>query len=1337
MEKIRNSNLLKRTLVLVLCLALGAGILPVNDYSVKVEAATNESEGVYKMKIGDAGEGFHEITADKPYAYSGLKDRTTLQIKGIVNGNETFLKGIKYTWKSSAPEVISVDGDGEAKEDKYEADITRKGPGVATITVNFTPKDSNSTISISRVISVSTEIDKSSTKASNTERDPFTKLVETGEDSNNTALVFFKDENDTNDKKVIELLNGTQSRPNTVRWTTSNSDIAIVEQEEGEIDKKVYERNEKGELEEKTIKVPKPVTVTAKKAGVATITAEAISSPKIKDSFKVIVMPRFKGEDTNGKTVFKKSLGSNNALVSMAGKDEIITNAIDAQKLKWTVKDITGKTKTDMLTIEPEKGSSAYIGKNPRAGAYQIIAQTVQQGLAMDEHLGIARAYVKIPIKVPNNRDLVLGLNDTYDILENFNFQSYNDLNVRILSPSTGEESHNVTTVTPNGVIVAKDIGLSKVVIRLNEGVMDKYGIKQYKDKDAEKDEDKYTEEYLKYVKNGITLNFFVVDGFGINNSNITMYLKSTANLTLTTTSNEPITWVSSNDKVVQITSSNGTTCGITALQVGEAVITVTQKVNGVTKSARCVVKVINSAESITIDPPVVDMDVDETKMLTAKLTPNDMVVGNLKWSSSDEKVVKIDSYNGKNAVIKGVGDGVATITVINTENAIIGTCKVTVHGKTSGITITPDKATVQLADKTLQLNAVVQPSTNVQPELTWMSSDTSIATVDNKGLVTLKDGGTVKITVFIKKNPAVSATATITIQRSVAGLKLDQSSKIMFAGEKYKLGYTLTPPDASNKNIKWTSAKPSVASVDKDGNILAISPGETIIMAQTEDGRYTDYCIVTVKQLAKNIKITTKDVFVNKGNKHKIEYPLEPANATDVSIQWESMNPKIATVDQKGEVTAVEVGSTTILAKLAGEVAYCNVTVIEKATGIKLNYSEKVVYKNKTFALKASIEPEGATNRKVTFVSSKPSVATVTGSGTVKGISPGTALITVTSDDGGHKAICVVIVKEMTTSIKLNHTFYALGLHDTFTLVPKVTSNNATDKKVSFTSSNPAIAAVNSKGQVTGKKLGYANITVRALDGSGVKATCRVRVVVPTKSIKLNRTVMTMIVGRTTKLKPAFSPKNTSYKTAKWTSSNTDIVKVLEDGTVIALSPGTAVITAASKDSGGKKKAVCYVTVREAVPSNGITVTSKNPVMVVGEKFTMSAVLTPYNSTDSVTWESDNTAIASVGRTTGTITAKTSGVASITAISSGGKVSTTTVTVVGLDINNITLEQYTNFTISVIGAPAGVFWQSENPSIATVQNGKIITRSAGSTRIVANVRGRRLYCNVRVIPIR
>ncbi|ROR27110.1 uncharacterized protein YjdB [Mobilisporobacter senegalensis] len=1329
MEKIGNSNLLRRILVLVLCLALGVNMLPGNNVSVKVEAADIPDYSMYIQR--DAG--LVKLNREESYSYTGLNETTGLFIESETGSggshrapkvtDVTGATKLEITWTVGAEgKVIKIEN---TASNSPEATIRRVGPGVASVTCNLIWTNASNmvleSLRITSSIAIPADINKkvSDDTDGTTGRSPFTKYDENISDAGNTALMFNVKQNDivtdASGKKVI-LSYGTKSTSNSVNWKTENTSIATITRTPVGVD------NE-------------DIKIIPHYAGTTLITASSAISEDISDSFYAVVMPTFTfGSETNRKSIPAGNPASPNLsnliTVNVDGGTYIQTNALKTRDLRWRVYQFTNSAftnETDLLKIDTRESSDAYIASNPKAGIYRITAQTKVPGKdnVINKNLGVAEMYAKVPIKFPNGHNIVLGLSDTYNVMDNSNIQSVSDFEFNASTDDNSNDIIGVDATTKN--VNGKAIGLATATFNLKNdaSVYEKYGI-QYGSAD-----------YNKYVRDGIKFSFSVVDSFGINNSNIKIPVKGTADLTVYSQSNNNISWTSSNSSIVEVTNAQGKTATVTGKSVGSATVTVTQIVNGVKKVATCTVTVVKSAETIVIKPSTVDMNVNETKMITAKLTPDDIIIGNLKWSSSDEKVVKIDSYSGPNAILKGIGDGTAIITVINTENSIIATCKVTVRGTATGVTVTPAASTVDLSQGTLQLKATVQPASGVQPLLNWISSDTDIATVNGEGLVTLKAAGDVKITASVK-NTDVSGFATIKIKRSVQGIDLEASNKVMYTGEKYTLGYTISPADASNKKVIWTSSKPSVATVDSNGNVLGVSAGETIIMAQTEDGRYTDYCTISVKQVAKSIKITNKDVFINKGDVYKIEYTVDPGNATDISVKWETLNASIATVSQDGKITAVAIGSTTILGKTSnGEIAYCNVTVIEKAKGIKLNYDEKIVYKNNTFALKASIDPEGATNRKVIFTSSKPTVATVSSTGTVKGISPGTALITVTADDGGYKAICVVIVKEMVTTIKLNHTFYAVGIKNTFTLVPKVTSTNTTNKKVSFSSSNSSVAVVNSKGQVTGRKLGYATITVRALDGSGVKATCRVRVVVPTKSLKLNRTIMTMVVGRSTKLVPTFSPKNTSYKTVKWTSSNSKVARVLSDGTITALSPGTATITASSKDSGGKKKAVCYVTVREAVPSNGITITSKNPVMVVGEKFTLSSVLTPYNSTDSVTWESDNKAIATIGRTTGTITAKTAGTATIVAISSGGKTNTTTVTVVGLDVKNITLEQYTNFTLSVIGAPTGVTWYSENPSVATVQNGRILTRSVGRTRIVAVVRGRRLYCNLKVTSIR
>lgn len=1321
MNKNKKRTWWKRILVSVLSIALVLEMIPSSGYTTKVEAATYTIPN-YSLYITGSkpGEGQIELSMTSSYDYTGLSDVTSLVVQESNGGSAIPVvtdvpdaTSIAYTWEVDMDnKVISIDNTTLNK-----ANIRRVGPGAARVTCNISWMNASNVVIASRNITstlrIPADIDKSTTTTTDMAgrpRSPFTKL-NTADNTNNTALMFYKDDADiaiSDLGKQVTLDYGTKSTINSVKWEPANTDIVDI--------------IHSGDVNNETI------TVKPKRAGTTMITASSIKAPDIKDTFYAVVMPTF----TFGTDVAKKTVPSTNdvspslstlkpAIVN--GGEKIATNALHTSDLKWRVTLFNDQaTETNMLQIEKKDSQDAYIMPNPKAGAYRITAQAVVPGITTDTNLGVAQMYARVPITFPNGQNVVLGLYDSYDFMDNSNIQNINDVEIAALDA----QSTQLLNIK-NGVITGKDTGLANVSFKIKPEAAAKYGL--YDDPAVTND------DYDKYVTNGVQFTYSIVDSFGINNSDITLALKGTADLTVSTESVSGISWTSSDSTVAEISNTSGKTATITALKVGTAIITVTQEIKGVKKIATCKVTVVKSAESIAIAPATVDMNVDDTKMLVAKLTPDNMLVGTLKWSSSDDKIVTIDSYNGLNATIKGTGDGTAIVTVINTDNAIIATCKVTVHGKATGITITPATATVNLSDRTVQLTAVVQPATNIQPELTWMSSDTDIADVDSKGLVSLKKGGIVKITAFVKNNPLIKGSATLTITKPVEGLKLEAASKVMYVGEKYKLGYTITPADAANLKVNWTSTKPSVAMIDSTGTITGIAVGDTTIIAQTADGRYTEYCNISIKQIAKNIKITTKDVTINKGDEYSILYTVDPTTSTDISVKWESLNPGIATVSATGKVKAVEIGSTTILARTSGgEIAYCNVTVISKASGLKLNYEEKTVYRNGTFTLTASILPEGATNHKVTYVSSKPAVATVAENGVVKGLQVGTTLITVTSDDGGYKATCIVTVKEMITKVTLNHSFYAVGIRKTFKLVPKVTATFASNKRVSYSSSDSSVAYVNSKGEVTGRKLGYAVITVRALDGSGAKDTCKVRVVRSTSSLKLNRYVMNMVVGRSTKLVATISPRNATYRTVKWTSSDPNTARVLSDGTITALKSGMVMVTASSKDSGGAKTATCYITIKESVSANSVTITSKNLIMVVGERpVTMTAALAPFNSTDYIKWESDNRQVASINSSTGTVTARMPGNATITAVSASGKMDSTTITVIGLDRTSLTLEEYDTYQLTVVGSPTGVVWISQNPNVATVVGGKVTALKAGTTRIEAIVRGKHVYCTLKV----
>lgn len=179
-----------------------------------------------------------------------------------------------------------------------------------------------------------------------------------------------------------------------------------------------------------------------------------------------------------------------------------------------------------------------------------------------------------------------------------------------------------------------------------------------------------------------------------------------------------------------------------------------------------------------------------------------------------------------------------------------------------------------------------------------------------------------------------------------------------------------------------------------------------------------------------------------------------------------------------------------------------------------------------------------------------------------------------------------------------------------------KVTPKNATNKKVSYKSSNKKIASVSSKGKVKGVKKGTAKITVTAKDGSKKKATLTVKVANPVKvkKVALNKKTATVNVGKTVTLKATVTPKNATDKAVSWKSSDKKVATVTSKGVVKGVKAGTATITATAKD-GSKKKATCKVTVKKpSTPTptpvkktlTGIAVT-KAPTKTeyfVGDKF-------------------------------------------------------------------------------------------------------------------------------------
>ena len=233
--------------------------------------------------------------------------------------------------------------------------------------------------------------------------------------------------------------------------------------------------------------------------------------------------------------------------------------------------------------------------------------------------------------------------------------------------------------------------------------------------------------------------------------------------------------------------------------------------------------------------------------------------------------------------------------------------------------------------------------------------------------------------------------------------------------------------------------------------------------------------------------------------------------------------------------------------------------------------------------SLDATISPDNATNKKISWNSSKESVATVTPDGIVEAVSAGTSFITARSEDSGVNAKCEITVKEKVISVTrifLNKTSLSLTEGEEFTLEATVTPDNATNKEVSWTSDNDAVATVSAEGVVKALKAGTANIKVTSKD-SGVSAKCEITVkekVISVTGIALNKTSLSLTEGEEFTLEATVTPDNATNKEVTWTSDNEAVATVSAEGVVKAIKVGTANITATTVDQG--KSASCAVVV-------------------------------------------------------------------------------------------------------------------------------------------------------------
>ncbi len=767
---------------------------------------------------------------------------------------------------------------------------------------------------------------------------------------------------------------------------------------------------------------------------------------------------------------------------------------------------------------------------------------------------------------------------------------------------------------------------------------------------------------------------------------------------------NKVVTWKTSNPTVATV-DQNGK---VTAVKGGSAYITATTTSG---KVAGCTVAVMAEVEKITIDQTSLVLEVKEKAKLNGKAEPLTAKNKDITWSSSNNSAVTVKS----NGMLTAVSPGTSVITA-STANGKSMTCTVTVLEPIQWMNLTPSDAAVHVG-KVEQLKPTSNSDLSKRKGLEWSISDTSVATVDQTGKVTGKKPGTA--VVKLKAKSGQYAEATVRVSIPINSIAINPVTLMMGEGQSANIKATLSPANATIQNVSWESSDTEIATIDDNGTIKALTTGAVTITANA--GGKVAVCKVTVVCGADGIELTPSAVKLNALSSYKLVANIISKGLTDGKLTWTTSDKSVVNVNGGNLLAGNKSGTATVtVATSNGKTATCQVTVVVPVSSIKVNQGKDVVMAlGEEKKLDVLVYPSHATDPKVTWTNGN-NIVSISEDGTVKALAVGKTTIYANPSEGTNRGASNITVLSAvdTLAIDANPTVSGeaveVRIAGTIKLLANVNGDTKDPRPVEWKAINPAIAKVDANGIVTGVAKGVTTVTANV---GGKVAEITVNVFVPTTSMTLSPTSKTILVGGTTKLVATITPTNATYNKAIWSTSNSKIATVDENGIVTGVSKGIANITASTEDG---RKVSAVINVYSAIDK--LSLESGKLTLVLGEKAKqIDAIASPdEESLKSLTWASANTGIVKVDQS-GNVTPVAKGTVDVTATAPNGMKVTCKVTVVvkvnsvALNVKALTVRQGEKATLVATINPSNadntaLIWTSANPSIATVDEYGVVT---------------------------
>ena len=307
---------------------------------------------------------------------------------------------------------------------------------------------------------------------------------------------------------------------------------------------------------------------------------------------------------------------------------------------------------------------------------------------------------------------------------------------------------------------------------------------------------------------------------------------------------------------------------------------------------------------------------------------------------------------------------------------------------------------------------------------------------------------GTAIVTVYSTKAPEVKAQCEVTVYDHAIGIEMATEEKVNVGGTTALVANTL-PLGTSDNEVAWSSDNMAIATVDGMGNVTGIKVGNCVITATSVDGGYSAECKITVVQPAKAVTLNKHETSIVVNNSEALKTTVNPENTTDKTVIWSTSNADIAEVSDNGLVTAKKAGKVFVTATAVSNPEAkdsCEVTVVQPVEDITLDQTSIIIEEfGQMVKLKATILPEDASNKSISWSSSNPAVCTVSPNGTVIAVGNGTATVIATTVDGGIPATCVVNVKDYIYDVNRDGT---IDVADIATIIDKMAASARKQKE-------------------------------------------------------------------------------------------------------------------------------------------------------------------------------------------------------------------------------------------------------------------------------------------------